>query len=355
MKLRARDYLGFDDRLFMLLGIPAVAATMPFMAQSILGDKPLEGFLIKFFMSICYTSFYWLSGRFLVIYLRKHLPGPEKTLVRNLWQGLVMIVLILLVSFYCKVFINAQFQVIIHSHKPPDILSIALLSIALTGTVLGIYEAVWAITQWQKSLLEAERLRRENTQSQLDILKSQVNPHFLFNSLNTLSSLVHDNPDLSVEFIQKLSKTYRYVLEIKDKELISLEDELECVHAYLFLLNIRFAEALEVKLDIPPAFLSYHVAPLSVQLLIENAIKHNVVARKRPLRLEIFVDAEQLVVRNNLQLKAPEGASTGTGLANIRARYQLLVRKEVVITATADTFSVAIPLIKLEKYAPDHH
>jgi two-component system, LytTR family, sensor kinase len=356
MKFRARDYIGFDDRLFMLIGIPATAAIMPFMARSLMGDNPLEGFWIKLLVGIGYTSIYWFSGRTLVIYLRRILPGPEKTLVRNLWQALLMLLLIIAVSFWCKTFINAQFKLISPTQKEPDTLSIALLSFTLTGTIMGIYEAAWGIFQWKKSILEAEQLRRVNTQSQLDILKSQVNPHFLFNSLNTLSSLVHDHPDLSVEFIQKLSKTYRYVLEIKDKELISLEEEMECVHAYLFLLNIRFGEALEVRMDIPPVLLSYQVAPLSVQLLIENAIKHNVVARKRPLRLDISTDADaNLIVRNNLQVKDHNGESLGTGLANIRARYQMLVRKDVVVTQTADTFSVAIPLVKLEKYASDHH
>jgi two-component system, LytTR family, sensor kinase len=356
MRLRARDYVGFDDRLFMLIGIPATAAIMPFLARSLMGDNPLEGFWIKLLVGMGYTSIYWFSGRTLVIYLRKRMPGPNKTLARNLGQALLMAILILAVSFWCKNFINSQLKLISLDQKSPDTLSIALLSFTLTGTIMGIYEAAWGITQWKKSILEAEQLRRVNTQSQLDILKSQVNPHFLFNSLNTLSSLVHDNPDLSVEFIQKLSKTYRYVLEIKDKELISLEEEMECVHAYLFLLNIRFGEALEVRLAIPSAYLGYHVAPLSVQLLIENAIKHNVVSRKRPLRVDISVDeTEQLVVRNNLQFKDHNGESTGTGLANIRARYDLLVRKQVTVTATDVSFSVAIPLIKLEKYAPDHH
>lgn len=355
MHLRTRDYLGFDDRLFMLIGIPATAAMMPFMARSIMGENPLQYFWAKVLIGMCYTMLYWFTGRFVVIYLRKRLPGPYNTMRRVLWQAAALVALILFVSLGCKDIINQKLALLSASHNTPDAFSIALLSITLSGTILGVYEAAWAISQWKQSMVEAERLRRENVQSQLDILKSQVNPHFLFNSLNTLSSLVHDNPDLSVEFIQKLSKTYRYVLEIKDKELISLEEEMECAHAFLFLLHIRFGEALEVKVDIPPAKLTYYVAPLSVQLLIENAIKHNVVARKRPLRLEISVVEDQLIVRNNYQPKDAEGESTGTGLANIRARYQLLVRRDVAVHQTPEEFSVAIPLVKLEKYAPDHH
>jgi two-component system, LytTR family, sensor kinase len=356
MHMRARDYLGFDDRLFMLIGIPATSAIMPFMARTIMGDDPFQHFWAKLLIGMCYTMLYWFSGRFVVIYLRKRLPGPYNTMRRVFWHSTALVALILFISLGCKNFINENLVLLSESHSVPDAFSISLLSIILSATILGVYEAAWAISKWKQSMVETERLRRENVQSQLDILKSQVNPHFLFNSLNTLSSLVHDHPDLSVEFIQKLSKTYRYVLEIKDKELISLEEEMECVNAYLFLLNIRFGEALEVHIDIQPAYLAYQVAPLSVQSLIENAIKHNVVARKRPLRLDISTDADaQLIVRNNLQVKDHNGESLGTGLANIRARYQLLVRKDVIVTQTADSFSVAIPLVKLEKYAPDHH
>jgi two-component system LytT family sensor kinase len=356
--MKNRALIGFDDRLFMLIGIPLTAAILPFMARNLYGDTPGEDYFIKVGIGIFFTATYWMIGRILVLNLRKRYPGPEHTLRRSLWYALVIVVLIFIMSFVCKTLI---FELLTSLHvapedAAPDSVGIAFLSFVLSVTIMGIYEVAWAVTHWKKSLVEAERLRRENIQSQLDILKSQVNPHFLFNSLNTLSSLVHENPDLSVEFIQKLSKTYRYVLEIKDRELISLEEEMECVHAYLFLLRIRFEDALEVEIDIPDPWLQHHVAPLSVQTLLENAIKHNVAARKRPLRIRIHVDAqERLVVVNNLQPKEQNGDSTGTGLANIQARYQLLVRKEVTITRTADQFSVAIPLIKLERYAPDHH
>jgi two-component system, LytTR family, sensor kinase len=358
MKSATRALIGFDDRPFMLIGIPAVAAILPFMAKGIYGETPVEGYLIKVAVGIFFTSIYWFSGRVLCLNLRKRYPGPEHTLRRYLWYALFIVGLIVLMSFVCNhlIFAILNSNGLAPVEAKPDSVGIAFLSFVLSVTVMGIYEVAWVVQHWRESLVEAERLRRENIQSQLDILKSQVNPHFLFNSLNTLSSLVHENPDLSVEFIQKLSKTYRYVLEIKDRELISLEEEMECVHAYLFLLRIRFEDALEVEIDIPAPFLQYHVAPLSVQTLIENAIKHNVAARKRPLRIRLHIDAqERLVVVNNLQPKEQNGESTGTGLANIQARYQLLVRKEVSVTKTADGFSVAIPLIKLERYASDHH
>lgn len=357
MKPQTRALIGFNDHLFMLVGIPVTAAAMPFMARGLYGETPLEGYLVKVGVGIFFTSSYWLTGRMLVLRLRTRLPGPENTLRRNLWQAVFMMGFIFLMSFACKSVIFSTLDAVglAPLDAAPDSVGIAFLSFVLSVSIMGIYEVVWAVTHWRHSLVEAERLRRENVQSQLNILKSQVNPHFLFNSLNTLSSLVHENPDLSVEFIQKLSKTYRYVLEIKDRELISLEEEMACVHAYLFLLHIRFEDALEVIIDLPNDCLEHHVAPLSVQALIENAIKHNVAARKRPLRIRIFIAQEDmLVVSNNLQPKTQAGESTGTGLANISARYQLLVRKEVVVTSHLDSFSVAIPLIKLERYAPDH-
>jgi LytS/YehU family sensor histidine kinase len=235
-------------------------------------------------------------------------------------------------------------------------LGMGLISIMLCAAVLGVYETMFALSRWKSTLVETEKLRRENVQAQLDTLRSQVNPHFLFNSLNTLTSLVHDNPDLSVEFIQKLSRTYRYVLEIRDRELITLGEEMECVHAYLFLLNTRFGDNLKVNISIPGEAEKLYLAPLSLQLLIENAIKHNVVSNRKPLQIFIEVkDGDTLVVRNNLQKKEQEQAGTRSGLENIRNRYALLVKREIEVKESAEEFTVTLPLIKLEKYASGHH
>jgi len=190
-------------------------------------------------------------------------------------------------------------------------------------------------------------LQKENLQSQYDVLKQQVNPHFLFNSLNVLTSLIKIDPDLAEQFSEQLSKVYRYVLENRDNELIDLNTELSFLNAYIFLINIRFMDKLKVRMEIPEARRSDKIIPLAMQLLIENAIKHNVMSKSRPLVIDIFVDKHNyLNVVNNLQERPSQVVSTGLGLKNIINRYQLLNLKLPVFEKTDNQFVARIPLVK---------
>lgn len=213
--------------------------------------------------------------------------------------------------------------------------------------VISIYEAVYFMKRYMHSAAEAEQLKREMVQSQLETLKNQVNPHFLFNSLNTLVSIIPDDRDVAVEFVRKLSKVYRYILEINDRELILLREELEFLNSYIFLQKIRFGDNLVVKMEIPEHLLEHQVVPLSLQMLLENALKHNVVSTEKPLHIEIYIgkNDQTLVVRNNLQLKQQVLDSTGTGLKNIRNRYHFASGREVETIVTTSAFIVALPLI----------
>ncbi len=202
-----------------------------------------------------------------------------------------------------------------------------------------------------KRLAEARtqliNLQKENLQSQYDVLKQQVNPHFLFNSLNVLTSLIKIDPDLAEQFSEQLSKVYRYVLENRDNELIDLNTELSFLNAYIFLINIRFMDKLEVRMEIPEERRSDKIIPLAMQLLIENAIKHNVMSKSRPLVIDIFVDNHNyLNVVNNLQERPSQVVSTGLGLKNIINRYQLLNLKSPVFEKTENQFIARIPLVK---------
>ncbi len=169
------------------------------------------------------------------------------------------------------------------------------------------------------------KLQKENLQSQYDVLKQQVNPHFLFNSLNVLTSLIKLEPDLAEKFSEQLSKVYRYVLENKDYELVDLNTELNFLEAYIFLLNIRFVGKLRINTNIADEHRNDKIIPLAMQLLIENAIKHNVMSKVNPLIIDIFIDDENyLNIINNLQERPSQISSTGIGLKNIMNRYQLL-------------------------------
>lgn len=190
------------------------------------------------------------------------------------------------------------------------------------------------------------QLQKEKLLSQFEVLKQQVNPHFLFNSLNVLTSLIKIEPDLAERFTEHLAKVYRYVLENKDNELVSLNTELDFLSAYLFLLDIRFEDKLRVCISIADEFQQSRIIPLALQLLIENAIKHNAMSKRKPLIIDIFVDSQQrLNVINNLQEREAHFASTGVGLQNILNRYQLLNKPSPEIEKTETQFIVKIPLI----------
>lgn len=206
--------------------------------------------------------------------------------------------------------------------------------------------------QWQ----ETEELRQRSAQANIQLIKSQINPHFLFNNLNVLSGmLIRDNPEAN-RFIEEFSKVYRYILSNQDKELVELRSELEFIQPYIFLMQKRFDKGLRVTLDVPPAYESWYVVPAALQMLIENAIKHNVVSKSRPLDIQIHANGNQtLVVKNTLQPRLAAEPSTRIGLENIRKRYELISGRTVSIKQTGDSFEVAIPLLQLNhNHETDH-
>jgi len=200
------------------------------------------------------------------------------------------------------------------------------------------------LLNWKEALVEAERLKKEQISARYEALKSQVNPHFLFNSLNVLASLVHKDAEQAEQFIRRLSTVYRYILESREQEVVPLAEELTILHAYLFLMETRFGASLQTDIRLPePA--NGQVAPLTLQMLVENALKHNEASKSHPLRIEIYAENGYITVRNNLQPKNALPESTGIGLENISARYQILSGKPVLISDNDGHFSVKIPLI----------
>jgi sensor histidine kinase YesM len=196
--------------------------------------------------------------------------------------------------------------------------------------------------------IQAEQLKKENAMAQFEALKNQVSPHFLFNSLSILSSLVHVDANLSEKFIDQLSKAYRYILEQKDNDTVSLKTELDFLNSYAFLLKIRFENKFDVKVSITEREAEeYRIAPLTLQLLIENCVKHNSMSEKQPLIVKIFIQDNDLVVMNPIKPRSEfeRITSTAIGLANIKNRYQLLTKSPVQIEQDGELFTVKIPLL----------
>jgi len=201
--------------------------------------------------------------------------------------------------------------------------------------------------EWKTAAIETEKMKNERLAGQYQSLKDQLNPHFLFNSLNVLSNLVYEDADRANEFIEKLSNIYRYVLDVQDERLVSLVKELNFARSYLELQKVRFGDKLiyDIHVNETPGV---SLPPLSLQLVLENAVKHNAATTGSPLKIEIFTEQNQLVVRNNLQKRPLPERESGIGLKNISERYRFLTDSEVEICEENGLFSVSLPLIKSE-------
>lgn len=227
----------------------------------------------------------------------------------------------------------------------------------ITGMLYGTVSITFIITlfmtsrvfllNWKQAAIDSERLQKESIMAQYNSLKNQVNPHFLFNSLNALTNLVYEDQDKAAKFIKQLSEVYRYVLDTQTKEVVPLKEELDFLEAYLFLQKIRFGNNLSIEVELSKT--QSMVAPLALQLLIENAIKHNIVSSENPLVIKLVQQENFIVVENNLQRKTSLGEpSQGIGLENIKNRYKFLSSVPVEVFEAEGKFVVKLPLIDVD-------
>jgi len=202
------------------------------------------------------------------------------------------------------------------------------------------------LNKWRFSLAEIERFKKENLETQYEMLRIQVNPHFLFNSLNTLSALIYQNQDTAANFVREMSSVYRYILEKRKSELAPLREEMDFTDSYRYLLSLRFDQKLIFEMDVSEICFDMFIVPLTLQILIENAVKHNIVSLKKPLTIRIFTENDKrLVVQNNLQKKPVTSYSSGIGLENIRSRLAFISGKNLIVIQSETDFIVKIPLI----------
>ena len=223
------------------------------------------------------------------------------------------------------------------------------ITIGLIVTIIFIFTiielSIFLLNTWRNSLAELERFKKENAEIRFESLRSQLNPHFLFNSLNTLSALVYEDAEKAGLFIRELSDVYRYILDNKDNELVKINRELEFAQSYIHLINIHFGKNIIVEYKISLTNEKFQIAPLTLQLLLENAIKHNVISKKYPLHIYISIVKDELIVKNGLQLKEVKEHSNEMGLKNIISRYNFLTTRVVEVSNNDVEFTVKIPLI----------
>tara|TARA_Y100000385_G_scaffold291755_2_gene372016 strand:- start:1919 stop:3004 length:1086 start_codon:yes stop_codon:yes gene_type:complete len=345
-KYLAQEYIGFDDRKFMIGGIFIIAFVLfPVFSgmdlatyyKHALAEVP-EGFIL--------STFFWLFYRYVTIRLRKKFPKIEDTKKRVI----KLLLLMLIVSPIIGKLLTGVTHLFIELFGMSDCVHMGfvreiIVTYFLSFSVLATYEAIYFFVKYKEALQEKERLQTAHVQSELDNLRNQINPHFLFNSLNTLMNLIPKDSDRAVSYLGKLSKFYRYSVGKHEESLVPLSDELENAKLYGALLAERFGD--NITIEIQDVDSNAKVVPLSLQLMIENAVKHNVVSKNKPLHILVKYNPETdyVYIKNNLQIKIQQVSSTGVGLANITKRYSYFTDKEVIVEKSETEFRVGIPLI----------
>jgi hypothetical protein len=346
----ANDKIGFDDRLISTVGILSLALVIPVAFFGWRIWKPPYFTFAAYWPTLLITTVIWLGCRYIMIRCRIRYP-KFKDIRKRLWiQNSITILFALLANNTLSLVVIKYCKGLFGEGKPAHTWEDKLVNsnaaaILCTLLVVAIYESIYFINELRKSIVEKEQLKQDTLQAQVNALRIQVNPHFLFNNLNTLSAVIPEDPVQAVDFVQQLSKVYRHILEVKDEQSILLKEELEVLEAYAFLMKTRFGDNLDISIRVAEEKLQQRIVPLSLQILMENAIKHNIVSSAKPLHIDICTEDGRLIVSNTLQKKNQSMESTGIGLDNIRNRYRLLGEKAVEVIEGPESFTVAIPLI----------
>lgn len=301
---------------------------------------------MTFLYTILYSFSLHLANTFLFVYLDKVFVNDRFNKKRIAIGFVASFFLSLFVIFLLRLFINTviennSVEYFFKQESPGDY----VVASVFTFIVLLIIHIIYLYKGYQENKLKEQKVIAGTASAQFESLKNQIDPHFLFNSLNVLSSLIEENPENAQKFTTSLSKIYRYVLEQKDKELVSVEEELAFAKTYMNLLKMRFENSISYELPTDFGNPDAKVVPLSLQLLLENTIKHNVASEQKPLHIKIYIENNYLIVENNLQKKEVLQDRKGVGLQNIVNRYGLISERKVIVDQNETAFKVKIPIL----------
>ncbi len=288
----------------------------------------------------------FLGNRLLTKLLDRRLPWLQHGNKRFYWQlslGILLSLLIINISYLIFKLLLTQ--------DPPDMAQIttmnALGTLILLPTI-SINFGIQFLKNWKNAQLASEEFQKESIKAELEALKNHLDPHFLFNNLNILSSLISKDQKLSQSYLEKFAEVYRIILQSSSEELVALHEELDFISAYMYLLQIRFEDTIQLDINIEPENKQYYLPPLTLQMLIENAIKHNVITEICPLKMSIECRDRYLVIKNNLQEKKVAARnSSKTGIKNIERRYSYFTNKQVEVFRNEQSFIVKVPLIDI--------
>ena len=332
---------------FIVINLGIVTVLMLFFCPScFLSWQGIKRMIPDFIFSLAITVAMSFGGNRVETYYDKKISWIHQPVKRLIFTSVTYLSYAFLVAFIIVSIYSWTRGNFTLDNIPWELLfEYSLMPMGIALGFMALFTTRSWLLEWRKSALEAEILRNEKLASQYQSLKDQLNPHFLFNSLNVLSGLVYENADRSAAFIQKLSRIYRYVLEVQKEEIVELEKEISFAKNYLELQKIRFEESLQYKIEI--ADNTGFLPPLSLQLLLENAIKHNVLSSANPLFIHIFRKGENLWVSNTFQPKSSQTEpSTGVGLNNIKMRYELISKEKIEQIQSEDEFIIRLPILE---------
>jgi hypothetical protein len=325
-----------------------IIVTPPIIGYLIQGPKIFSSFSYFFYytsIGYAYGIGFGLGNSIIGIYTKKldWAKNPKRT---NLINFFIYIVYGIIISIMIPYTIDRFLWGMTGKDVFYDVWAKAFFTLVADLIIFYLYYSTFIANNWIKSIENNEELKRENLLAKYEALKNQVNPHFLFNSLNTLSGVVEQKPEQATGFIKKLSDIYRYVLEQNDKELISFQDEMKFVEDYIFLSKMRFGDALIFIANLPTNN-TIQIVPLGLQMLVENAIKHNVIADDMPLKIEIGIEGSFVIVKNNIQKKTTIiSGKEPLGLENLKKRYAYLSGASVEVIESDSKFVVKLPIIE---------
>lgn len=335
-----------NDRVFKWLGIPLSAILVVHVSGFASASHAETGELLRNYLYFSLIAFcMWNGSAYAHFYLRNQINRlralfiriPVRFSITLVISGLVAIPLLLIWNHYL------EHDIYDNNRLRSSLLIMTILSLQISS----IYEIIYLNRERQSDLVKVERSEKLKVQAQLDALKSQIDPHFIFNSLNTLSYLIANDPANAKLFNNTLAKVYRYILLNKEKDLVLLKEEIEFASNYFYLLKIRYQTGLSmvIKMD-SNSMEDYMLPPLSLQALIENAIKHNHFSEKDPLEIGITINGQEICVVNRKNLKKFDIPSSRIGLSNLSERYSLIVNRNITISQTPELFTVLLPILK---------
>jgi two-component system, LytTR family, sensor kinase len=334
----------FNDRWIMIIGVMITGIVFPI----IFGMRPSEPKFYPWILSsVIMTFIFWGISRQFGILLWKKFPWDKKPLVH------ILIVLAYILLFTAAIIVIIYFVNLVAEGRSENYweshrrFHLAILFVFILSVT--VHEAIYLFFLWKKELTRSADLEKENIRSKFEALKNHVNPHFLFNSLGTLSSLINTDQEKATQYVNEFSKIYRYFLEVNSNDVVTLEEEFDFINSYIFLQQIRYGEGFSFANKIDVAYFKTYILPLTLQLLVENALKHNTTMPGSPLHIDVYVDEKKqnFFVQNNLQPRKVEN-TTKTGLINLELRYLNFVGKAIKYRKDESNFIVEIPIISNE-------